>query len=430
MKSLKELVAPNGTRKASGIFSWILNNEKKNIYIILFLILLLGFSLRVYHLDINQSTDEAISFLSAQKSPMTAIEENNYNPIKIVSAWEPMHPPLYFIILHYFGAKELGAVKDYSSRVLSAGDARSIDKKPNDRIFKLRVPFVFFGTLSIILVFKIGEAFFNSRTGLIAAFFLSTSSYHLVYSQIARPYVIFSFFTLLSIFFFYKSLQKNKINYWIGFILSTTLSFYTHYHTLFIIFTEILFLLIIFGIKKINYFQLGLSINIKTLKNLTFSWLAILALSSPLILYILKFTFGSASSGWNVNPNTFNYLVYPYLGTDSESLNTLMVNLLRISTIFTVFIVQWLLVAPYKIQYLTVPAAIVHLFAFLSFVTRPIFKCKREKILLIEPYILLLLLISVSNLVIMVTMVYSTIFEPRLYYFTFPFYLVVISKGL
>ena len=79
-----------------------LNNDRKKIYSILFLILLLGFSIRIYHLDQNQSTDEAISFLSSQKSPFEVIKENNYNPLKIVSGWEPMYPPIYFIILYFF----------------------------------------------------------------------------------------------------------------------------------------------------------------------------------------------------------------------------------------------------------------------------------------------------------------------------------------
>jgi uncharacterized membrane protein len=407
-----------------------LNNDRKKIYSILFLILLLGFSIRIYHLDQNQSTDEAISFLSSQKSPFEVIKENNYNPLKIVSGWEPMYPPIYFIILHYSGANELGDVKDYIQKIFSAGDARDIDEKPDTKIFKLRFPFVILGTLSILLIFKVGETLFDKKTGLIAAFFLSTSSYHLVYSQIARPYVIFSFLTLLTIFFFYQCLKKNSRNYWVGFILSTIMSFYTHYYTVFIIFTEIVFLSLIFLIKNLKSSLLSLNINEKTFRNLLLSWFVIVILSSPLIFYILNFTFGTGNEGWNVNPNTFNYLVYPYLTANLEAFNKLIANLIRISTIFSVYIVQWIILYPYKIQYLTIPAAIVQFFAFILYITRPILQNRSKKIEMLEPYMLLLLFISIPNIAILVTMTYSTIFEPRLYYAVFPLYLLVISRGL
>lgn len=379
----------------------------KKKYVVLALILLLGFSLRLYNLDLNQSGDEAIDISNARKSIGDALKENNYNPIGIISAWEALHPPLYFIVTHYSGAKNL---KD--SSVL------------REQLFKLRLPFALLGALSIMVIFKVGETLFNTRTGLLAALFLATSSYHLVYSQIARPYIIFSFLALLSIYFIYQALQKNKVSYWSGFVLSTTLTFYTHYHALSLVFAEIIFMLFI--IRNLKHSQLSTTRNI--MKNLVVSYAVILTLSSPVILYILKFTFMGSDSSISTSKNTFHYLVYPYLNADSESIKTLTGNLFRISGVLAYYVVQGAVFLPYKIPYLTIPSAIAQLIAFLSF-TRPILQYKKEKVIL-EPYILLLLLISVPTFFVIAAMTYSTIFEPRYYLFVFPFYLVVVSRGL
>jgi len=190
-------------------------NEKqklvKNIFekinysnVILLMILFIGSFLRIYKLDYKGLwLDEIIEVTTADSNTIAGVLE---------STTQHLSPPLGLIIPHFF---------------LQFGN--------ND--FIARLPSVIFGILSIVLIYTVAKSLFGIKEGLISALLLSISPFHIWYSQEARMYSLFVFFSLLSILFFYKGIVDNEKKMWYGFIISTTLNIYTHYFAFFMILT-------------------------------------------------------------------------------------------------------------------------------------------------------------------------------------------------
>jgi hypothetical protein len=105
--------------------------------------------------------------------------------------------------------------------------------------FILRLPSAIFGVLTIALSYKVGKLFFGTKEGLVGAFLLSISTFHVYYSQEARMYTLLAFLSLLSLFFFYKSITENRKLLWLGFVLSTLLTLYTHFFGVFVVLIEV-----------------------------------------------------------------------------------------------------------------------------------------------------------------------------------------------
>jgi len=184
-----------------------LNKNRKRLHylVILVLIVILGVALRVYDLGGKSLwTDEVASVRDSEST---------------TSMIEGAQPPLYYFVLYLF--RYMGT---------------------NEVI--LRLPSVVFGILTIALLYKVGKVFFGAKEGLIGAFLLSISTLHVYYSQEARMYILLGFLSLLSLFFFYKSIKENKNTFWFVFALSTILTLYTHYFGVFIIFVEIIFFIL------------------------------------------------------------------------------------------------------------------------------------------------------------------------------------------
>jgi hypothetical protein len=112
--------------------------------------------------------------------------------------------------------------------------------------FILRLlPFTF-GILSIFATYKIGQLLFNTKTGLIAAFIISISPLHIYYSQELTLYTLFTFLSLMSIFYLVKSLRNNKFLYWVSYIIFTTFSLQTHNMAIFLLITENIFFILFY----------------------------------------------------------------------------------------------------------------------------------------------------------------------------------------
>jgi len=78
--------------------------------------------------------------------------------------------------------------------------------------FSSRFLSIFFGVLSIPLVYLVGKEFYNEKIGLLAAFFLAISSFTIRYTLIEMDLAAL-FFILLSLLFFIKSAKKGKFSY-------------------------------------------------------------------------------------------------------------------------------------------------------------------------------------------------------------------------
>ncbi|MEM2925596.1 MAG: glycosyltransferase family 39 protein [Methanocellales archaeon] len=178
-------------------------------------IFLLGVFLRLYNLGRDSLwLDEYVSFQIAREPSLIEVYS---------SALLDNHPPLHYLLLHiitYFGESE----------------------------FILRLPSAVFGILTIPVAYKLGEYYFGKNEGLISAFLLSISYFHIRYSQEARMYAQLLFFSALSLYFFSRAIKENQNKFWIAFIFASTLGVYSHYFALLLIPSYISF----FGIMKLK----------------------------------------------------------------------------------------------------------------------------------------------------------------------------------
>src|SRR5688572_2804982 len=102
----------------------------------------------------------------------------------------------------------------------------------------VRLPFALMGVGSVYFIYRIGNSWFGSATGLLAAAALAVLQFPILYSQIARPYSPGLFFTLMATFFWTKYLFNSTdenipaTNKWLnllGFVLSVSACMYIHY---------------------------------------------------------------------------------------------------------------------------------------------------------------------------------------------------------
>lgn len=104
--------------------------------------------------------------------------------------------------------------------------------------FSLRLPSAIFGTLTIPAIYAMGNRLFGKEEGILSAFLLSISMMHLWYSQEARMYAQTVLFSLLCLYFFYCATKANSKKMWAYFVVFSSLAFYSHYYTIFVIIPE------------------------------------------------------------------------------------------------------------------------------------------------------------------------------------------------
>ncbi|MDP3981089.1 MAG: glycosyltransferase family 39 protein [Chlamydiota bacterium] len=115
------------------------------------------------------------------------------------------HPVLHYILLHL-------------ALILGSSD------------FFVRLPSAIFGLLLIPLGYFTGKRMVNLETGVLTAFLFALSKAVFAFSQEARMYSQFAFFSLFSLYFLYGILfeKKAKKSDWIGFTCFSVLNFHTH----------------------------------------------------------------------------------------------------------------------------------------------------------------------------------------------------------
>jgi len=183
---------------------------------LLLAILLLATFLRFYRLDTQSFwNDEGNSARIAERTLDLILE----------GAAGDIHPPGYYLLLHYwrglFGQSE----------------------------FALRFPSLMCGVLAVPLTFKLGQRLLDRRAGLLAAFLLSISPFHVWFSQEARMYAQATLLSLLSVYFFvdlvdWKSGRlggeanpSKPTHQFTGlqFVIVTVLGLYTHFYAALIV---------------------------------------------------------------------------------------------------------------------------------------------------------------------------------------------------
>lgn len=128
---------------------------------------------------------------------------------------------------------------------LSFGITHALTYVAGDGEFGLRLQAALFGTLSILLAYKLGKDIHSDEVGLVGAFLLAINSYHIAYSQEARYYSLMVFLGLPSLILLLKALRENAVGPWIGFVLCSILGLYNHYFAFLLLAAQVLFALLI-----------------------------------------------------------------------------------------------------------------------------------------------------------------------------------------
>gem|GEM_PF-1643645 len=163
---------------------------------LLLFILALAAVLRIYHLSFKSiSIDEAIGGFYAME-PLLRV---------IILTINDVHPPLFYVIHHFWIA--LFGMSEVALRSIS----------------------VLFALLSVIGLYKLGKLIFNRRVGLIAAFLLAISPWHIWISQNARSNSLLLFLIIVSIYSFFQLLETKRKKWFAVYACVTTIAIYTHY---------------------------------------------------------------------------------------------------------------------------------------------------------------------------------------------------------
>ena len=111
-------------------------------------------------------------------------------------------------------------------------------------ILSYEIPAVLFGVLSIGFIYKLGSYLFNKKVGLISAFILTLSTFHLFYSQEIKGYSMGFFSSLLFAYSFYRFLETRQKRDWIFCLLTTFLFMNMNYLALVIVFALFVFAIV------------------------------------------------------------------------------------------------------------------------------------------------------------------------------------------
>lgn len=214
--------------------------QNNKILLILFLIVTLAFSLRTYKLGAvppSLSWDEAAVGYNAWTIANWGRDEyGKIFPAYFRSFADDKHPVHIYstaIFVKIFGLSE----------------------------FSTRLPVVFFGVLDVLIIYFLGYQLFKSKqVGLIAAFFLAISPYHLHFSRFNHEAVITLFFFMLGLLLFLKSL-KEKWFYLPLAVLSFIITFFA-YHSAKIVVPIIFFLLILLYGKQLIRNKKGIFVSV------------------------------------------------------------------------------------------------------------------------------------------------------------------------
>jgi uncharacterized membrane protein len=130
-----------------------------------------------------------------------------------------LNPPLDEILV-WIWVKVFG-VSDFSARSLSA----------------------LFGVMGAVAIYFLGKKLFSKAAGTYALAILSVNVFHIHYSQEARDYSMIFLLAIISYFFFIRLYQRQDFKSCLLYTFFTGLMIYTHYFGLFIVCSQVAFVL-------------------------------------------------------------------------------------------------------------------------------------------------------------------------------------------
>lgn len=188
---------------------------KAKAILVLMVIVAIGIFLRFYKLDFQSLWYDEIHSMNGS-DPDQSIRE-------VIEYSRTDQPPFFFLLLHFW--LKLFSFTDLAGRAFSAVA----------------------GCLGIVAMYFLGREIKDENTGIISALLTAVNYFHVSYSQEVRFYSLLFLITQLSFLYFIRSLKQPKGKNFIGYILFTTLTVYTHYYGLVVLASQgliFLFLLI------------------------------------------------------------------------------------------------------------------------------------------------------------------------------------------
>lgn len=279
--------------------------------VILIIILIISLSLRLYKLSSKfVYVDEYKAVEFALMSP----GELFYT----LSTREP-HPPLHYLLIHYWMKLVHPSLLEMksSSEVLDDDTTSLLNNR-----FVLRLPGIFFSTLTLILLYGFASRIYNYKIALSSALIFSLSRLETFWAQTIRYPTFMMLLGLISTYLFYliwtklKDNNSNKLTIIsVGYILSTIAGLYTHYYMFLVMLFQNIYLFVEIiikgGLRTTPTKKIGIWILIQSLVIVGFLfWLPILlkqfriastdsygvahaTISSiPLLLYRFLFMYG------------------------------------------------------------------------------------------------------------------------------------------
>ncbi len=156
----------------------------------------------------------------------------------------------------------------------------------------------FFSVLTIITVIKISKIINNDKSFILSAFLISFNIFLINYAQEQRLYSLLIFFSSLSFLYFLKLIENEIENKnFVIFVISTTILVFLHLFSLFIIFSYIIYLALLFLKNKIYYKILNRYIFSITLLAIVFYLPYVMSFSQNLNFNL------DVNYSWNKNPD-------------------------------------------------------------------------------------------------------------------------------
>ncbi|MBC7262802.1 MAG: glycosyltransferase family 39 protein [Chloroflexi bacterium] len=129
---------------------------------------------------------------------------------QIAMSIERIYPPTYYLLLHIW---------------MFLGDSE----------FVVRALSAVLGIVSVALIYILGQALFDSETGLVGAFLLAIAPLHIWYSQEARMYILVALLLSVGNWALWRAVHASERRYWALYAVTIGLAFSAHYHAVFIL---------------------------------------------------------------------------------------------------------------------------------------------------------------------------------------------------
>ncbi len=128
--------------------------------------------------------------------------------------------------------------------------------------FLLRFPALVFDLASILLVFYLGSLLFDKKAALLACFLMAVSMWNIHHATLARSYPLYAFSALASTIFLYRATQGQRLRAWIFYALALAFSFYSFYPSLFVLVAQVCWFFACQGWRKAQVKRLLLSLGL------------------------------------------------------------------------------------------------------------------------------------------------------------------------